>query len=422
MNILWLTNKVIPVVDKARGQEVHTVNEGWISQMFDQIITDSRFNMNIICMGCDDNKSGNTISYSWHVIKTGLKEEIYYSYDIQDYFVRILNNCKPDVIHIWGSEYPHTLAMVNAAEIVGILDRVVISLQGIMYMCAEHYLNGVPAEIVNNKTFYDLLRHNSLKNQQKRFEIRGKSELEAFKKIFHVIGRTTWDKYCVERINPNVNYHHCNETLRAPFYDGNWEYSRCRRHSIFISQATYPIKGMHYFLRALPLLVKKYPDLLVCVAGNDITKTTSLFDKLKLSSYGVYLRRMIKENNLDKHFKFLGRLDAVQMKEQYLSANVFVSSSLIENSPNSVGEAMLLGCPVVSSNVGGVSSIIEHGKEGYTYPVDEYCMLEYYISKIFDLEDRVECLASKAKMHAMKTHGAIENYECLTQIYNEIAK
>ena len=39
------------------------------------------------------------------------------------------------------------------------------------------------------------------------------------------------------------------------------------------------------------------------------------------------------------------------MKEQYLKANVFVSASSIENSPNSVLEAMAVGAPVVSSFV-----------------------------------------------------------------------
>lgn len=422
MKVLWLTNKILPQVDKARGKDSRVVNEGWISQMFDQITSDSRYRMRVVCMGSNEDQIGSARNFDWRVIKAGLSEELNYSETIECKLVNTLKEFQPEVIHIWGSEYPHTLAMVNAAISTGLIDRVVISLQGIMYMCATHYLNGVPPEIINKRTFYDIVRHNSLKNQQKRFEKRGEYEMEAIMKVKHVIGRTVWDRYSVERINPNLIYHHCNETLREPFYRGSWKYSACKKHSIFMSQATYPIKGMHYFLRALPKLIERYPDLVINIAGNDITKTNSFVDKLKISSYGLYLKRMIEKNGLGKHFNFLGRLDAIQMKEQYLSANVFVSPSLIENSPNSVGEAMLLGCPVVSSNVGGVSSIIEHEKEGFTYPVDEFYMLEYYVSKVFDMGEEIESISYSAKEHACITHNPETNLETLLSIYYEIAK
>ena len=420
MRLLWLTNKIIPQVDEARGVKVRTVNEGWISHMFNQLVVNPKFSMSIICMGGDDSCLGHASNYQWEIIKTELKEEIYYSYDIEIKLLSALKRYKPDIIHIWGTEYPHTLAMINSAEKVGLLERVVVSLQGIMYMCAIHYLNGIPANIINKKTLYDFIRGNSLKNQQRHFQIRGESEIMAFHKIHHVIGRTSWDKYCVERINPSIVYHHCDETLRETFYTGCWKYSRCRKHSIFMSQATYPIKGMHYLLQALPKLIGKYPDLVIYVAGNDITKTDTIIDKLKLSSYGLYLKRMINMYGLNKYIHFLGKLDASQMKHQYLSANVFVSPSLIENSSNSIGEAMLIGCPVVCSNVGGVSSIIENNIEGFTYPVDEFYMLEYFISKIFDMKDSVETITANAKYHARLTHDPQKNIEALTRIYNEI--
>ena len=58
---------------------------------------------------------------------------------------------------------------------------------------------------------------------------------------------------------------------------------------------------------------------------------------------------------MEDKIEFLGRLSAEGMKQAYLDANVFVMPSTIENSPNSLGEAMLLGVPCVAADVGGVA-------------------------------------------------------------------
>ena len=56
------------------------------------------------------------------------------------------------------------------------------------------------------------------------FEERGKCEVESIKMIRHIIGRTDWDRACVEAINSDIHYHTCNEVLRDSFYNniGKW--------------------------------------------------------------------------------------------------------------------------------------------------------------------------------------------------------
>ena len=51
----------------------------------------------------------------------------------------------------------------------------------------------------------------------------------------------------------------------------------------------------------------------------------------------------------------------------FANSHIF-HSSYIENSPNSVGEAQMVGVPVVASRVGGTDSMVEHGKTGFMYP------------------------------------------------------
>lgn len=52
--------------------------------------------------------------------------------------------------------------------------------------------------------------------------------------------------------------------------------------------------------------------------------------------------------------------------------------------PNSIGEAMQVGCPVVTSDVGGVKNLLEHGKEGFVYQFCAPYMLACYINNIFE--------------------------------------
>ncbi len=415
MKVLWLTNCVIPAVSKAMGQKSHFVNEGWISMMFDQLVNDPHIKMSIVCDQHSSMNIGSEKTFTWYTISKNFDES-----KKKTIFESILKKTQPDVIHIWGSEYPHTLTMLQAANSLGIKNKVVISLQGIIYAIANHYQSYLPAKAMSCFSFHDVIRRHGIRQQEAGFYSRGESEKDAFKMAEHVIGRTDWDKYCATRINSNLLYYKCNETLRNVFYTGEWKYEECVSHSIFISQASYPIKGFHILLEALPKLRERYPDLSVYVAGPDIVSDNTFMGRMKRSGYGKYLRRVINKYNLWESLHFLGPLTAEEMKKMYLQSNVFVSPSSIENSPNSVGEAMILGCPVVSSNVGGVSSIMKPGIEGLTYPADDFYMLEKEISWVFDNPSESIIMGKNARAHARLTHNAETNLSCLKEIYSTI--
>ena len=108
------------------------------------------------------------------------------------------------------------------------------------------------------------------------------------------------------------------------------------------------------------------------------------------------------------------------MWEQYLKVNVFVLPSVIENSPNSLAEAMILGVPCIAADVGGVSSMLEHTKEGYIYRVDEPHMLAYYLYEIMQNQELAQSFSVNARERALQEFDEIANTQKVVEMYRDI--
>lgn len=418
MKILWLTNVATPDIAKSIGMPVNH-GGGWLTQTSEYVAANNDLTMIFPMPQEIEQKEGkyNAINYrGFTFIKK--PEEIE---TLKLSFSSILSDIKPDIIHIWGTEYLHAYAMLQACKNLDLLDRTIISIQGLVSVYKDYYWCYINDESVKKPTFRDYIRKAGPYYEYQDFCLRSEYEERILKEAKHVIGRTDWDFYHTKKLNPNVNYHFCNETLRQAFYTGKWSLEKCEKHRIFMSQGNYPIKGLHLALQGLQKLVKKYPDVILACTGKNRVNPT-LKEILSESSYDRYIRKLIKKYNLGDHIQFLGSLDEQGMKEQYLKANIFLSASSIENSPNSVGEAMLLGTPVVSSNVGGVSTMIEDGKEGMLYATSDVDQMVNCIEKLFKDDVYAETISSAEITKARVTHDIENNYNQMVAIYSSLTQ
>ena len=413
MKLMWVCNMMPSAVRKAATGKEGSAN--WL----DHVLSDLRgrgLNIRILCRG--ENQRGSLdVNCSFAAFRD--KEPYRYLPEVEAFFLEELKAYQPDVIHIWGTEYAHTLAMMNAAEKLGMAERCVISIQGLCSVCARHYAEGIPVEVQRQYTLHDFLKRENILGQQRVYEKRGKLEVQALQKARHVIGRTPWDFACVQILAPRAEYHFCNETLREPFYEGRWSYDGCQKHRIFASSCVYPVKGFHYLLEALAEIIQEYPDTTLAVPGKGFLKLDRN-GRLHQDNYHRYLKNMAEQYGLTDKIEFLGKLSPEGMKEQYLKAHVFALPSTIENSPNSLGEAMLLGTPCVAADVGGVTTMLASGREGLTYQSTAPYMLAHCIKQVFAMEDRAEAMGRAASEHARITHDPGKNLEDLLGIYREI--
>lgn len=436
MRILWLCNIIPPMIAEALKLPASN-KEGWISGLLEewrQHSADGDMELGICFplaprsipdevlneLSCERAipLAGETQGIHYYGFFEDTVRPEYYDVDLEKQLTHILNSFDPHLVHVFGTEYPHALAM---AKCIG-GRRLLVGIQGLCSRIADCYGAGLPKRIQRRYLLRDLLKGDNIARQQKKFMRRGEMEVCCLQLAPHVTGRTAWDRAAVKEINPAAGYYAMNETLRPEFYGACWKREDCETYSIFLSQGNYPLKGLHLLLEALPRIKERYPRVKVYVAGDVITRYETLKEKLKIGSYGQYCRKLINHLGLKDTVCFVGRLNSEEMRNRYLQSHVFLSASVLENSSNSVGEAMLLGMPVVSSDVGGISSLLTDKKEGFLYPCMDREALAEAICKMFANDACATECGRLARERALKTHDPIRNYERLLEIYDALCK
>lgn len=117
-------------------------------------------------------------------------------------------------------------------------------------------------------------------------------------------------------------------------------------------------------IKAFELIYQLYPNATLTIAG-----TGPLL---------AQLQQQVQQCGLEQAVCFTGRLDSTQMAKLYRSADMMLNSSLVDNSPNSVIEAMACGVPVISTNVGGIPQLVTDKTDALlTEPGDYQAMFNH---------------------------------------------
>ena len=416
MKVLWIVN-VVPS-ELALSMNIHPeVLGGWVEAMAKVLRKKDNIQLGIACK-CNEPLSFEkfikgvhyySVTYGKHTGLASLKKRC----------KEIVCSFKPDLIHVEGTEFLHAKAMIEVGKETGI--PTILSMQGI--------LNGYYDYQCGHLQMDDLMLRDSLASmlsawtlhlrKTKWFAPRMIPEREVIENATYILGRTTWDRAQTYAINPRAEYFSCNRNLRQPFYEKNWELSSIERHSIYVGNGYYALKGVHFVIKAVAQLKKEYPDIKVYVAGH---KPFAQKDKRPFykKGYGDYLKRLICDCHVEDRIIFTGPLTAEQVAEKLASVHAYVLCSVVENSPNTLGEAMIIGTPCIASYVGGVPDMATDGEEALIYRDDDPVMLAWKIKELFENDQLAVSLSEKAKKRARLTHDRERNAAQLVRIYHSI--
>ena len=318
--------------------------------------------------------------------------------------LKVIEDFKPDVIHIFGSE-----------NYFGLLSRLsppkpeIIHMQG----CLLSYYNAFYPISVN---FKDILLSKNYSFLQKIMEYRNTRifkqkalrEIKILKSTRNFFGRTHWDRSIIRVYNPSARYFYCSEVLRDVFYKENvWRYPNTKK-VMFVSTISKPLyKGMDVILKTAYVL--KYECKL-----DFVWKVMGVADcKFMESHYGI--------NATDVNIDLFGCVSQDVVLEQLMNAHFYVHPSYIDNSPNSICEAQMVGTPVIACNVGGVSSLVNDGKTGYLVPANDPVKLaDVIISKSNDSWSLVQISRNEIET-ARNRHSKDQILKDLLSAYRELS-
>ncbi len=324
--------------------------------------------------------------------------------------LEVINDFSPDVIQVFGTEgsFPEIQHFTEVP--------VVIHLQGLINPCDNAFY---PPGINNYNilTYLPFFKNhvlgNSLLFDKKRFEKQAEKELVYFKESTFLIGRTSWDKMISSFLAPQATYFHVDEILRSSFYDASpWTPNQQTGVRIISTLSSSIYKGIDLVLKTAYLLKKKL--------GNTFDwQIIGLHNDNKLVRFFEYcLKKRFKDCNVS----FIGVLSESELIKSLQQANIFIHPSYIDNSPNSVCEAQILGMPVIACNVGGTSTLIEHEQNGILVPANAPYELAHNIMLLANDKIKSEQLGTQARISAMERHNRMKTLNSLINAYQTITK
>lgn len=325
--------------------------------------------------------------------------------NINNYTLQAVSDFKPDIIQIFGSENPFGLIIKNLNI------PVIIHIQGYLLVWKVKWFTAISR--------WEQFRYENLKNlligqgsfhEYNIFMKRAAREAIILRNCRYFMGRTDFDKNIISLLSPDSVYFHCEEFIRKDFLERSWNFPlgsvvKC----VSILKAT-SYKGIELLVET-SLILKEYYAFPVEFSICGVSEEEEII--------GIIKKKYRKETDFS-NIRFLGRLTSAELVDQLCNSNFYVHPSYIENSPNSVCEAMALGMPVISTNVGGLNSLIADKTEGLLVQEGEPYSLAAAVVGLFNNYESAKLLGINARERSLKRHDPEKIMAQLLNIYNTI--
>lgn len=319
----------------------------------------------------------------------------------------VIEKFQPDIIHVHGTES-------DFIRVVGLTSiPVVVSIQGVLTVYKSMYFKDLEKKhVARSLRITDYLFRRDTFTHYSAFGKMALRELQALKQAQYIIGRTRWDNSVTRILAPKATYFNGNEILRPEFYKNEWSpQNDSKVFSIISVLGSNVYKGMRTIYLAASLLEEAGVNFQWKIIGIDQSSV----------SFKAAKKAVARDKSLNS-LKLLGRKNAQEIISCMLDADVYVSASYIENSPNNVCEAMLLGMPVIASSAGGTSTLIKDEEEGFLFQPGDAWGLSGLVLKLFHDPGLGVSIGSQARRTAQMRHSRSAVVKEYLEIYSEIIK
>ncbi len=418
MKVLWTTNMLICGIAK----ELNGVSGGfggWMEQAFEEIVSQPEIELAVITSGANKQLIKRKIDgVTYYVLPCG---DAYGKFRARDKKAKallknIVDEEKPNLIHIWGTESELGLALCDVTPNV----PAVVYLQGIMKSVEQNYYQATPEKVLKkNLTIYDFIKRRTTRAKNAELKRKTKVETAILKHSGHIICDNEWCVALCRSMNSKLIVHPQNLPIDKIFSQTVWE--NTLEHKLFCASQYAPFKGFEVLIRALSIVKEQYPDVVLEVPGGWQAEPTSLREKMIYGSYSKTINKLIKKYGLQRNIKNVGGVTRKQMAEHMKNAMIFVQCSTVENHSSTMREAMNVGVPCIASDVGSAPEYILHGKTGFLYRSNESEVLAYYIMYLFENEEIRKEIGRAGKGQIQSVYANNKNIG-MVEIYHDILK
>jgi len=272
---------------------------------------------------------------------------------------RVLKQIQPDIVHAHGTEAAYGRAALDSGK------PCLISLQGII------------AEIQKS-------------SPELWFRLVEPCERKQVQSCRYFTCRTDFDSTFVRRLNPTAHIFQIQEAMNPVFFTNEWQPDAAP--SLLFIGAVCERKGVSDLIEALPEIVAQCGPvrlIIVGAAGPDYLARV----KARAETLGVA-----------SLIEFAGQKTATEIAALHKRCRAFVLPTHVDNSPNTLAEAMVSGMPVLASRVGGIPSMIEEGVTGLLFEKEDVRALALALCRVLKETDFSQRLASQAKEVARSRH------------------
>lgn len=314
---------------------------------------------------------------------------------------------QPDIIHVFGCEWPFGLI----AEHVNV--PVVIHIQGSIIP----YNNALYAPRYNEYTEvcaagFNLRRPFHLWRNRKKDTSRLNMEKRIWQCVDKYMGRTDWDLALTRTLKPEANYFHVDEVLRPVFLSSGTRWNVPTDNKIKLITI-----GIHNFWKGPDMLLKTAHILKNMGVDFEWNVAGCMHDGIKETVESKEHLHFADNNVTFIGFTTPGRLCSI-----LCSSTMYVHTAYIENSPNSICEAQILGVPVVSTNVGGISTLVRNGIDGILVPANDPWQMAYNIISLAKDKQRMQQMSKSTREFALKRHNPENIFKQLMACYASLIK
>lgn len=407
MRILWFANTPCGASSKF-GLPVNS--GGWLNALEQQISKIDNIELHIAFHWREDSPSIKIDRTTYHPIKeirtrSAILQALFgirVSTKQKNKYLELINDVQPDIIHIHGTEQSFSLILGNTQI------PCIVSIQGILSNYSEKYFSGIsPLNFFMHEPFLDHIKLKSALSRYKIFLANAKRERECLKKASNVIGRTQWDKNSSTVLAPFAKYWHCDELLGEDFLKAKWTkeaYSNPFRIITITGNA--PYKGFETIAKTCEIL--------------DALNFEYQWEVIGLAQNSTIIKASKNLARISPRISFKGKQNSTYISKALSEADCYIQVSHIENSPNSLCEAMLVGVPVIASFAGGTSSLFTPTSMSCLFQDGDSWSLAGTIIQKSRSFDQSKFIANELKQIALNRHDGSSITDRMTEIYTNL--